>query len=402
MSKRMFARVGALLGATVMSAGVLVAVASPAQAASLGTITLTETNGTVDANPMFTSATSADPCPTGYGENAGLRVGPVGGPYQNLGRPLGGGGFDQADVTIEPNRSFATALGATPAPGNYLIIIECFSLTAGRHADEFQLPIVVEGSNWRVDTGPVAEATATDLAIAPAGPVESGAEVTLTATVTPAAATGTVEFRRGAGTVIGSAPVASGSATLTTTSLPIGTHSITASFVPANASAFQPSASSAQSVTVEPGDGPSGQQEIVADVTPGAFSLAVAGNQALLAGGTVGGSATGDLQSATVTDLRGSNAGWDLTGQLEDFNTTPATTPIGAANLTWAPTASKTSGSGSVSAGTSADLGATRTLCSAAAASSAGVFSCGAGLTLSVPDTATPGGYAATLTLTLA
>lgn len=401
MSKRMFARAGALLGAAVMSAGVLVAVASPAQAASLGTITLTQQNGPVDANPMFASATSSAACPTGYGENAGLRVGPVGGPYQNLARALGGGGFDQAQVTIAPNRSFATALGATPAPGNYLIIVECFSLTAGRHVDEFQLPIVVEGTNWRVDTGPVAVATTTDLAITPAGPVESGAEVTLTATVAPAAAAGNVEFKRGA-TVIGTAPVASGSATLTTTSLPIGTHSITASFVPASPAAYQPSTSSAKSITVEAGEGPAEQQEIVADITQGAFSLAVAGNTAVLAGGTIGGSATGNLQTATVTDLRGSNAGWDLTGQLEDFNTVPATTAIPAGNLTWAPTASKTSGSGTVTPGAGADLGAARTLCAAAATSSAGVFACAGGLTLSVPDTAAPGSYAATLTLTLA
>ncbi|GAA4468244.1 Ig-like domain repeat protein [Phytohabitans houttuyneae] len=402
MSKRMFARAGALLGVAVMSAGVLVAVASPAQAASLGAITVAPTNGTVDANPMFTTATSQNACPSGFGENAGLRVGPAGGPYQNLARALGGGGYDQAPVTISPNRSLAQALGVTTvAPGSYVIIIECFSLTAGRHPDEFQLPIVVEGTNWRVDSGPVAEDTTTTLAVSPAT-IESGDEVTLTATVAPSNAAGTVQFRRGASTVIGTAPVASGTASLTTTSLPIGTHSITAVFTPASPAAFNPSTSSPQSVTVELGDGPAAAQEIVADITPGAFSLAVAGNTAALAGGTVGGTATGDLNKATVTDLRGSNAGWDLTGQLEDFNTVPATTAIGAANLTWAPTATKTSGSGSVTAGAGADLGATRTLCSAAQASSAGVFDCGAGLTLSVPDTAAPGAYAATLTLTLA
>jgi hypothetical protein len=400
MSKRMFARAGALLGAAVMSAGVLVAVASPAQAASLGTITLTQQNGPVDTNPMFASATSAA-CPTGFGENVGLRVGPVGGPYQNLARALGGGGYDQAPVTIAPNRSMATALGATPAPGNYLVIIECFSLTAGRHVDEFQLPIVVEGTNWRVDSGPVAEATTTTLAITPAGPVESGVEVTLTATVAPAAAAGSVEFKRGA-TVIGSAPVSTGTATLTTTSLPIGTHSVAASFVPSSPAAYNPSTSSAQSITVQAGEGPAEAQEIVADITPGAFTLAVAGNTAVLAGGTIGGTASGNLQMATVTDLRGSNAGWDLTGQLEDFNTVPATTPIAAGNLTWAPTASKTSGSGTVTPGAGADLGAARTLCTAAASNSAGVFDCGGGLTLTVPDTAAPGSYAATLTLTLA
>ncbi|MFD0742368.1 Ig-like domain-containing protein [Phytohabitans flavus] len=274
MSKRMFARAGALLGAAVMSAGVLVAVASPAQAASLGSITVAPTSGSNDASPMFTSATSPNPCPATFGENAGLRVGPVGGPYQNLGRPLGGGGYDQAPVSIVPNRSLAQALGVTTVtPGSYLIIIECFSLTAGRHVDEFQLPIVAEGTNWRVDTGPVVEDTTTDLAVSPAT-VESGEEVTLTATVAPATAAGTVQFKRGAaGTVIGTAPVNAGVATLTTTSLPVGTHSITAAFTPGNPALFKPSTSTAKTVTVElSGEGPAAEQEIVADVIPGAFS----------------------------------------------------------------------------------------------------------------------------------
>jgi hypothetical protein len=121
-----------------------------------------------------------------------------------------------------------------------------------------------------------------------------------------------------------------------------------------------------------------------------------------LQGATVGGTATGSLPDASVTDLRGSNAGWALTGQLVDFNTEPATTPIPAASLSWDPSASKTSGPGTVTEGETGSLGEVRTLCSAATSSSTGEFACGAGLTMSVPSGAAPGVYRTTLTLTLA
>ncbi|MDG4764963.1 Ig-like domain repeat protein [Solwaraspora sp. WMMD406] len=397
MSKRVFARAAALLGAAALTGGVLVAVAAPAQAASLGEVQLSQTSGGVSDEPMFVSASSAA-CPAGFGENAGLRIGRPGGPYSNLGRPLGGGGFDSAPVTIEANRSFTTSIGGSaPAAGEWWVIIECYSLTEGRHPDEFVTPITVSGTTWRV---PIAEATSTTLAVAPASPVEQGDEVTLTATVTPGAAEGTVQFRRGA-SVIGTAPVTGGTATLTTTALPVGTHSLTATFTPADATAFSGSVSSAATYTITASSGSiNDQQEIIADVEAGAFTLDVAGDTALLTGGSVGGSATGELHSATVTDLRGSNAGWDLTGQLADFVGPTAT--ISSGNLSWTPSATRTSGSGVVTAGATADLGETRTLCSTAVGASAGQFTCDADLELAVPDDVAPGEYSATLTLTLA
>ncbi|MGN9911056.1 hypothetical protein ACTMTJ_26210 [Phytohabitans sp. LJ34] len=40
-------------------------------------------------------------------------------------------------MTVEPNRSFATAVGAAPAAGEWWIVVQCFSLTEGKHVDEF-------------------------------------------------------------------------------------------------------------------------------------------------------------------------------------------------------------------------------------------------------------------------
>jgi subtilase family serine protease len=74
-----------------------------------------------------------------------------------------------------------------------------------------------------------------------------GGSVVLTATVTPATATGMVNFyNNGSTTLLGSAPLSSGTAALTTTSLPAGTNSITGTYVGINAS----STSSAVAVTV--------------------------------------------------------------------------------------------------------------------------------------------------------
>ena len=60
-------------------------------------------------------------------------------------------------------------------------------------------------------------------------PAPVGAAVKFTATVTPASATGTVQFLDGA-TVLGSAALASGQASFTTSSLSQGANSITASY----------------------------------------------------------------------------------------------------------------------------------------------------------------------------
>ncbi|MEU5721308.1 Ig-like domain repeat protein [Micromonospora sp. NPDC047738] len=396
MNKRLLARAGALLGAAVLSAGLVVAVGAPAQAASLGDVTLSQTSGTVTDTPIFASATTAK-CPTGYGENANLRIGRPGGPYSNLAVALGGGGYDQNPITINPNRSFSTAIGGAPAAGEWWVVVECYSLTEGRHVDEFRTSIQVTGNTWRV---PVAEDTTTSLAVSPASPVSQGTEVTLTATVSPATATGTVDFRRGASS-LGTATVSGGKAVLSTTALPVGTFSLSAAFTPADATAYKPSASSATSFQVTAAAGAiTAPVEIIADVAPGAFSLDVANPTASLTGGTVGGTAAGKLPAAKVTDLRGTNVGWDLTGQLEDF--TLGANTIANSNLAWTPSAAKTSGSGAVTAGAAADLGDTRTLCSANSGASAGVFTCGADLNLTIPDNVPPGEYSATLTLTLA
>ncbi|GIJ48959.1 hypothetical protein Val02_58450 [Virgisporangium aliadipatigenens] len=148
-----------------------------------------------------------------------------------------------------------------------------------------------------------------------------------------------------------------------------------------------------------PGGG-TAQQELAVEIPNGPLSLSSTGGTVTLAGGSIGGTAAGALNPSTVSDLRGTNAGWNLVGQVEDFTGSAGT--IGAANLGWTPTATAANGSAAVTPGaTATGLNTGRTLCKAAAGASAGVFTCGGELSLAIPATAAPGAYTATLTLTL-
>ncbi|NKX92103.1 ExeM/NucH family extracellular endonuclease [Sanguibacter hominis ATCC BAA-789] len=95
-------------------------------------------------------------------------------------------------------------------------------------------------------TARVAVATTTTLAVT--GNAVAGEPLTLTASVAPAAA-GTVTFRDGS-TVLGTANVAAGKASIKK-ALAAGSHSLTAQFVPTDAAAFTGSTSAAVAVTVK-------------------------------------------------------------------------------------------------------------------------------------------------------
>jgi Bacterial Ig-like domain (group 3) len=99
---------------------------------------------------------------------------------------------------------------------------------------------VSTSGGWQFAVAP-ATATTTTLAATPASPQQSGTAVTLNANVSPAAA-GSVEFKDGS-TVFATVPVTAGAASTTTSALSVGTHSLTASFVPTDPAAFAPSTS---------------------------------------------------------------------------------------------------------------------------------------------------------------
>jgi Bacterial Ig-like domain (group 3)/Autotransporter beta-domain len=142
----------------------------------------------------------------------------------------GSGGNPTGPVTFKDG---ANVIGTGTLNGNGQATLATSSLSAGNHA----ITAVYGGdSTFSGSTSPVLSqvvnmaATTTTLASS-ANPVEARKPVTFTATVTSSSGTptGTVLFKDG-GVVIGSGTLAGGVATFTTSSLALGTHTITATY----------------------------------------------------------------------------------------------------------------------------------------------------------------------------
>ncbi|MDG4764951.1 hypothetical protein O7632_12705 [Solwaraspora sp. WMMD406] len=160
-------------GAVLIATAALGAAPADDGSGRLGTVELGAAQGTGTDDPIFASATTSAPCPDGYGSDALLRVGPPGGPYTNLARPLIDGGYDRRPVSAQPNRSFAVAIGGTaPSDGEWWVVVECFSELHGQHPQRFATSITVTGDQWRLTPGggSAAGATATPAAAAPPTP----------------------------------------------------------------------------------------------------------------------------------------------------------------------------------------------------------------------------------------
>ena len=112
--------------------------------------------------------------------------------------------------------------------------------------------IKVTGTAWTQVYPTVVTGTATTMAlsVSPSGSTTAGTSVTLSATVSPSGAVGAVQFLDGA-TAIGS-PVAvvSGVASTSTTSLAVGSRSLTARFVPTDSAVWSTSTSSPATLIV--------------------------------------------------------------------------------------------------------------------------------------------------------
>lgn len=92
--------------------------------------------------------------------------------------------------------------------------------------------------------------TATTLTLVPStSSLAEGATLSLTATLSPTNANGTVEFFEGS-TSLGQAAIANGTALLTLSALAAGVHSLTAKFTPTDATTANPASASAITVTI--------------------------------------------------------------------------------------------------------------------------------------------------------
>jgi len=91
--------------------------------------------------------------------------------------------------------------------------------------------------------------TTTALAVAPGSTVASGSDLAITATVSPATANGTLTILDGS-KAIASGAARDGSFRFTTSTLSAGTHTLKATFSPADADAYSASASAGLGITV--------------------------------------------------------------------------------------------------------------------------------------------------------
>lgn len=125
-------------------------------------------------------------------------------------------------------------------------------------------------------------ATSTSLSVDPPDTADENAPVTLTATVSPSNAVGAVQFKDGAATVGSPVAVSGGTASLTTSDLPVGERSLSAVFIPSDDDDFSASTSNNVPYTITSDQEP--QPEPVIPEVPWAAALPLAGLGLLGAG----------------------------------------------------------------------------------------------------------------------
>ncbi|WP_327273319.1 Ig-like domain-containing protein [Streptomyces sp. NBC_01224] len=217
---------------------------------ALGKLTFPVTSGKIADSPTFPRVTTDGPCLSANAQQVSLNLAwPTG--LLPLGRTAVGAPFDQGpfstDIATGTSLEFQlrTKILTGSLDGTYDIRLMCRT-AANVGSKYFPAQVQVTGDSWTLKA---AAPTATVLTATPATTAPAGAEVKLTAAVTPPAAAGQVAFLDGT-TELAKADVASGAAELKTQALAEGAHTITAKFIPADTGAYAESVSTAVAYTV--------------------------------------------------------------------------------------------------------------------------------------------------------
>ncbi|MFJ7073076.1 Ig-like domain-containing protein [Streptomyces sp. NPDC098781] len=240
---------------TALAAGALVLGTGGAEADVLGAMEVTPATGT-DTSGI--SLTTSAPCPdpatnlivevrgSGFPADGQMVVGNA--PISTYATAPNGGIVVPLSDTM---RNYAGVAGFTTLQGRYDFTLTCRLAFGPANYGQFTAPIWFTSDTTYQNTAPIT-ATTTKIAASPAGPVVQGTSVKLTATVAPAAATGTVRFLDGTTQLGGPVTVTGGGvATLTTSALAVGTHALKAQFTPADPATYGGSTSTALSYTVK-------------------------------------------------------------------------------------------------------------------------------------------------------
>ena len=406
-------RTAVLLGAGTLVAGASLLGATAAHAAvgtQPGTITLHPATGPTSTTGITYHTTI--PCPAGKNASANVRIVDPGtgqqaslAPTNNAVTAPFSGTFNATfDLAAQ---QFPDIVGATSE-----IVVQCFSGASGTGTAVAVMDTFVQippaGGTYQVVSG-TATPTTTNLVVSP-NPATAGQTVTLTATVSPSSATGSVQFSTG-GTAIGT-PVtlnSSGVATTTTTFAAAGTEALSAAYTPTgNFSA----SSGPLSLPVNAAPPNSGTIPLAVTVAAtGTFTLTVdtTNTVTLAVSGSNGTAATTPI---VVSDTRNTFPGWSVSGQ--DSNWTGSGTAAGATisgnALGWAPTSSTTPLTQGVTLGpvvppNGPGLGTAAAVLASVHAGTGngfGTTTLGANLTLAIPSGQAAGPYNSGLTITAA
>ena len=233
----------------------------------------------------------------------------------------------------------ATVLGTVAYTGTNPVTLSVPSFTVGSHsltAAYVPSGLGFNGSVSAVRTL-VVNPVATSTSIAVAANVGSGqafSPVILSGTVTPAAAAGTVVFSEGANT-LGSAPTVGGVATLSVSTLAVGTHTIHAVFTPTDTVTYAVASGDATPFTLTAPAVAPDNQDIQVTVSAGSLILSSPygpsnkfdlGTMVLDPTGTFlyterpFGDATHPELGLTVTDTRAGNGPWTVSAVASNFS----------------------------------------------------------------------------------
>jgi hypothetical protein len=364
VGKRRIRRTGAVVLVAALGFGGSLALAPGAMAAtpSLGGMNFSPATGT-DITPFnFTTVSSGSQkgCPVGATNALGLINGPAGSGWTDIiGLSNTSTGVTSTDdislPVVDTMFGIAQVNALTIVPGAYTFTIKCqnrFGTTQyGTYDQVFTFTDATHFTSTPVATG---TATTTALSIAPVSPQDSGTALTLTATVSQSAAAGTVQFKDGANNLGTAQAVSGGVATLTTSALAVGSHSLTAVFTPTG-TGFLGSTSAASTFVVNQGAAAGTTTGLSSSATavqgsPVTFTIAVTpsnatgtvvlkeGTTTLGSGAVSGGAASVDVTFATV-GAHNVVAQFVPTGNFAGSTSQPTTVNVTAAA---SPTASET------------------------------------------------------------
>jgi hypothetical protein len=325
-------RAAVLVGVGALAIGGAVLGSSQAHAAPLGTalgqLSLTPSTGAVTGTTITYNSTA---CPAGFTGSAIVRiVDPGTGATLSLStsNPSVASAFSgtlTANIlaTVETNPNF-TDLATNGTEAEIAVLCASGSGLSGNaeYVQDSYLTFTNAGATYtETNTPPVGPPVAVTVAVAATpATVTAGQPVTLSATVTPSNATGTVQFENN-GTVINTT-----GATITggTASIPFTAPSVTASTVFTITAVYTPvgnftapTTPPTGTLTVNPAPPNSGTIPLVTVVPQsGSFTLTVdTADYVVLAPNTAATSATATTTPVVVADTRNTYPGWSVSGQ---------------------------------------------------------------------------------------